>query len=525
MSSLSGNTPQEEKFLDPKSYEDLSLRMKVNFFVLGNRGSLGFLGLFILVTVFNLLTGEAPSEVVTIVFIILSVITQVIIPQSIAEQAKGLTNHGIPLPSSINELSSTFSKVTVPLAAVSAAFFAILGYAWVAPAGSQVAQIKPLAAVGASAFLVLVIWSYSWSRFLEKIQEERYGSLHSGADVFFPMAVVSIVTSGISILSGVAHWEDSVAFYGPAIILSVMVASAIPGEKRISPRFARSEVLRLTAARSRLDARLNWLGKQTDRYQKDEHEAMLRKVSGEISQIDRKKSKYASALEDYGRAVERTISEIRSYLSRRLKRKQGLKSRAESGTALHRELVSAMDQSVREVAFPFEEELKSFLLQPEFDTVRQTVTVLDFPLILQSLGMYTPGVSKAELEPLEQQLNKSTFEVYGPLLLQANIKKYEKDEVAWLWDSTKSEASAREVYFWLAGYRNTIDGFVGEIRKRIDMFEKILALDPESSYKQLITSVRNDKRGLASARSKWEEEREAVRGALSQLERFRREFS
>src|SRR5439155_2091978 len=126
--------------------------------------------------------------------------------------------------------------------------------------------------------LVLSFSSYSWEALLGKIQEEKYGVLHGGSEILVPMIVVSAGTSFISIISGVTHWEDSIAFYGPAILLSLQVSRSIPTEGRISPRFAREEIARLNKARSSLESRLSWTREQKDEYGAEEYQKQIDKL-------------------------------------------------------------------------------------------------------------------------------------------------------------------------------------------------------------------------------------------------------
>ncbi|HEV2225637.1 MAG TPA: hypothetical protein VGR56_02390 [Nitrososphaerales archaeon] len=133
---------------------------------------------------------------------------------------------------------------------------------------------------------------------------------------------------------------------------------------------------------------------------------------------------------------------------------------------------------------------QSYLQTKEFDDLRQVITIFDFSLILQTLGHYTPSVTKVNAQSLANQLGRSTYEQFGPAMLQYAIKNYEKNEVAWLWSRAKSMESATHCFEFLLSYRNSIERYINETRQRINSFERIVKLDPDSDYSKIMKSVR-----------------------------------
>lgn len=495
--------------------------MGFRLFLRENRRWLGLTVLFVLVAVFNVATGDTLSDVVTWSLILLSLLTQGVVPHSITERAKRATSHGIPTPRSVEEMHSLSHTVSTPLSILLGVFLAILGYAWVAPSNSPVNQFRPLAAFATNVFLVLTIMSYFWSRFLGKIQEERYGDL-TGWEILVPMLAVASVTSVISIMSGVAHWEDSIAFYGPIILISLQVDRSIPAQGRISPKFAKAEVERLRAARLELDSRLAWTHRQRDAYTEEEYQAQIKKLEREIADIDTKMTRYRDSLSKYGKVVDGVIDQVSSYQKGRKQREEIVTRSVSTDELTDVELREAMEQSIRLVSPAPRKEPKSCLRLREFDDARQTVTVLNFNLILQTLGGFPPSVTKVEAQPISSELDRSTYESYGPSLVRCTITKHAVAEAAWMWSRTKGMDSAIQCFTSLQDYQQSLKRLRQETRQRINLFEKIVRLDPESDYSRIMKSVRGAKSSLASKLRTLDEASDVVKKACSLLDPYRR---
>jgi hypothetical protein len=477
--------------------------------------------LTVAVVVFNLGTGDTLSDTVTGLSLVLLLYTQAILPHNLIEQAKRATSHGIPIPRSIGEMSSWLDTAFKPTGGATALCFALLGYAWVAPSDQFVSLMKPFFAVLANVCLVLSFSSYIWGRLLKNIQEERYDStLYGGWALLFPLIAVSAGTSYISIISGVMHWEDSIAFYGPAIALSLVVAHAIPKQGMIPPKSAEDEMAALNAERSKLVERLGWTRDQKDAYQPNEYRVEVDRLERSIADINKKRTRYDNALKEYAKVVDKVIAEISEYLTRRALRERIVSSGEALAAPASAELGKATDRSLEFVSKKTTREPRSCLEGRKFDATRQTVTVLNFSLILQGFGEYPPLVSKLEAKPLSKELDRSTYASLGPATIRYAIRKYEVAEVAWMWGVQMTLSAAANVLSFLRDYKASAESYQREVRSRINAFETITRMDPKSEYATIMDSVRNGKSGLAAKLNDSTANVEAAKKACADLERF-----
>ena len=511
--------PTKGKYLNASDYEDLSFRVELRIFLLNNRGLVLISILFVLVIAFNLATGDTLSDVVTWSLIILFLFTQSIVPHSIVERVKRSTAHGIPTPSSVANLRSQFRRAVGPLTAASALGFAILGYAWIAPQGG-LTFLRPTFAIITNVCVVLTFWSYSWGGMLGKIQQERYDSLHGGWEILLPMGVASAGTAVISIISGVAHWEDSIAFYGPAILLSLQVARSIPEQSRLSPKFVRMDLTRLGITRSKLQSKLAWILEQKDEYDQKKFQIQTENLQREITSVEKKQKRYEDALSKYESLVDKVVKQALSYELRRAAR-ETIVNRPRVGGILGPEIEKVMDQSIQLISVSPENEPRSYVERAEFDEKRQIVTVMNFNLILQALGEFPPLVTKVELKPLSNEFDRSTYESYGPTALKCAIMRYERGEEAWMWENTKSLEAAIHAFGFLHDYQKILERFRDETEKRINLFDKIVKLDPDSEYVKIAKTVRNGKSSLTSKLKELEAAAAAAEEACSLLEPYK----
>jgi hypothetical protein len=464
-------------------------------------------------------TGGSPSDDVTLSLILLFMIALFVVPQGVIRRAKRATSHGIPVPQAITELYAWFNTGFKPSSAALTVALGLLGGSWSSPPGSLLHNLSPVFAFATNLFMVLAFSAYYWRDFLGKVLKEDYNQTPSWG-VLVPLLFVSGVTSVISIYSGVAHWEDSIAFYGPSILLSFKVATSLPNEGRISPKFIRADLARLVAARAKLDIRLAWTRDQSDKYTDDEYNARIKSLQTEISEVDKKRRRYEKALAEYHSIVEDVIGEASAYAKRRASR-EDIVEMPKSLTQIDASAADAVSRAVLTLSETPDDEPKSYLASKKFNEIKETATVINFHLILSALGEFPPMVTKVTVQRLSKELDRSTYENYGLSMVQVAIRNYEKAEVAWMWSRAKNLESAIHCFSFIQTFWVSFERHCQVTRQRIDALESIVSADPESEYAQLLPSVRNNNEGLAFKLRKAIETRALAKKARELVEPYR----
>lgn len=490
-----------EPYLNPETYNEAPAYLKAFFYLGHHLKELLIQGALVVLLILAYPTIGSVQETISAGVFIEFFYTSWLIPNDIGKELKSQAERGRPLPESIPEFRRWFTSGFKLAGTMSAAGLALVGIAWTNPP-EPIFKIPEL--IGSIAFftnasIMSSVSAFAWSRMLKQIEAGRLDKLFGGFEVVAPLGLAASGTVLISMASGLSYLEDSASVFGPAIFIGLYVGRAFFSPGFVSPKTLDTEISKLKEARTKASQTLQWLEADVRKGSND-HDRKIANQRRTIGEIDRTIHTLESGLKAYSILVNKIISLIREYQIRYAERDLILKEPLTSPESLAKNEVDTITEAISLLAPTPERQPESYLKTRQFNGMRVANTMMDFPIILQGTGMYSPLVTLHKAQRLANKLDTSTYERYAAASFEYFMRVQEMFEVAWLWHEVKSKRSGSHCIRFLEEFERAIEEFNDATSQRIYLFKKISKIDPQSQHQSAMGTVEGGKFGLSKGR-------------------------
>lgn len=439
----------------------------------------------------DLLTGvSATGGAITDSMIALFLLAQAIIPANLARRAKEVTSHGASLPPSFEEIRKWLKELAAPLTLPVTVTLALVVYSWSASSSSFIvsAGLSPLLALVTD--LCLIVWASAlvWTRVMNRIKAEKFDSATSGLTVLLPTSIIFLVTSAISIQSGVVHWQDSIVAYLPGALISVYISVRTSVTDVDTPAQVMEKLASLKEARRAQVRRVEWLQAlpRMDKKAKKDYD----RQRNSLSDIDSTISRLTAVTQAYAKLVSEVIDSIKRYEKRRLEREKLLAETAEKGQPLDSASEELITKAMDWVQPPPPHDPGPYTKTRTFQFFRKSTTVLFFPHILIWKGFYARPMPTPGMQAKTLRFDEVMFSQFAPASFEYFTYRHEVPEVSWLWSRNRSVDSARHCVGFLANLVRVIDEYNTMMTYRESGIAKMAKMQPESGELQAIEAYK-----------------------------------